>query len=130
MNKIFIFVLIAAIIVISYQRLTSASNQNITLNTQNPEIVIYWGDGCPHCEIVKKHIVDNGIDKKIGINLKEVYNNVANQKELENVVKKCPEIDTSKGIGVPLAFVVKDNKCLLGDQPINNYLDQRTSAGK
>jgi len=93
-----------------------------SVSTDSADLILFWGNGCPHCEVVKDYISQNELDKKIKISSLEVYYNQANQKLLEETVKKCPEIDTTQGIGVPLAFDTKNQKCLLGDTPIIDWL--------
>jgi len=88
-------------------------------NSSNADIIFYYGEECPHCHVVLKYIADNKIDEKIKINSKEVYHNNVNKKELSDLARICPEImDTSGGIGVPIAFIIKENKCIGGDTPI------------
>lgn len=86
------------------------------------QLIFFWGNGCPHCENVKEYIKQNNLDSKVKIAYKEVYYNQDNQKLLETTVQKCPEIDTSQGIGVPLAFDTQNSKCLYGDTPIIEWL--------
>jgi len=86
------------------------------------DLILYWGNGCSHCEVVKDYISQNKLDVKFKISPKEVYYNQANQKSLEDTVKLCPEVDTSQGIGVPLAFDVKNKLCLLGSDTIIQWL--------
>jgi len=89
------------------------------------DLIFFWGQGCPHCEKVMKYITDNKLENKVKISYKEVYNDKNNQQLLVDTVKKCPEINTSQGIGVPLAFDKQNQKCLYGDQPIIDWLTQR-----
>ena len=42
---------------------------------------------------------------------------------MAETAKKCPNIDTSAGMGVPMAFFSKDSTCALGDTPINEKMD-------
>lgn len=86
------------------------------------DLILFWGEGCPHCEVVKSYIKDNGLESKVKISYKEVYDSTENQKILSNIVQKCPEIDSSRGIGVPLGFDTKISKCLYGDTPIIEWL--------
>lgn len=119
MRKILI---LTAVILISFGLYRYLSYQPITETSEaNSDLIIFWGEGCPHCENVKKYISDNQLDQKINISLKEVYNNQENSNSLKETVKKCPEIDTQYGIGVPLAFDTKNQKCLLGDTPIIDW---------
>jgi glutaredoxin len=89
------------------------------------DLILFWGQGCPHCEKVKQYIADNKLDAKIKIAYHEIYYNKDNQQLLADTVKGCPEIDISQGIGVPLAFDKKNNKCLSGDEPIIQWLSQK-----
>jgi len=103
------------------------SKKTVSQNFPDTEadLIIFWGDGCPHCEKVKNYIKDNNYDSKLKISLKEVYLDKNNQKLLEDTIQKCPEIDTSRGIGVPLAFDTKNVKCLYGDTPIIEWLNTK-----
>ena len=94
-------------------------------NSSNADIIFYYGQECPHCHVVLKYIADNKIDEKIKIDSKEVYHNDTNKKELTDLTRICPEIiDTSGSIGVPIAFIVKENKCIGGDSPIIEKLQK------
>lgn len=93
-----------------------------TIDKSQADLILYWGNGCPHCEVVKDYISENNLDSKFKIIQKEVYYDKDNQKDLEITVALCPDIDKSKGIGVPLGFDVKNQTCLLGDTPIIEWL--------
>lgn len=124
MKKIITFIIIIAVCFVLYKLL---SQKPSTANTpmSNPDLIVYWGEGCPHCEIVKEYITTNKLDQKVKISLKEVYYNKTNQKDLENTAKLCSKIDTSQGIGVPFGYVPSTKKCLYGDQPIIDWLSSR-----
>ena len=109
----------------AYFYFNSSKNNVPVLTDSEAQLILFWGEGCPHCEKVKSYIKDNNLDSKVKIVLKEVYYNKANQLQLEETVKKCPEIDSSQGIGVPLAFDTQNNKCLYGDTPIIEWLGAR-----
>ena len=89
------------------------------------QLILFWGNGCPHCEKVKEYIKEKNLESKVKIVYKEVYYDQNNQKLLESTVQKCPEIDTSKGIGVPLAYDTQNNKCLYGDTAIIDWLNAK-----
>jgi len=89
------------------------------------QLILFWGDGCSHCEKVKEYIKEKKLESKVKIVYKEVFNNQDNQKQLTDTVKKCPEIDISKGIGVPLAYDTQNNKCLYGDTTIIDWLNTK-----
>jgi len=92
-------------------------------NSANAEVIFYYGQECSYCHNVLKYIANNKIDEKIKINSLEVYHNDVNKNELSNLSRICPEIKNSNGgINVPVAFFVKENKCLVGDTPIIDKL--------
>ncbi|MCX6726926.1 MAG: hypothetical protein NTY75_03880 [Candidatus Shapirobacteria bacterium] len=121
MKKVITIIIVIALFYGLFQ-LLSKKPSPVDIVISNPDLVIYWGQGCPHCEKVKEYITTNKLDQKIKISLKEVYSNKTNQQELETTAKKCPEIDTSQGIGVPFGYIPSINKCLSGDQPIIDWL--------
>jgi glutaredoxin len=114
--------LILVILAVGVYYLASQKPVPIKVNDNEAQIILFYGDGCPHCKIVEQYIADNKIDSKVIIAYKEVYYNKTNQNLLEETAKKCPEIDTTQGIGVPFAYIKAENKCLLGDKPITDWL--------
>jgi len=100
----------------------SSNNQEVKISSTDTQVMIFWGNGCPHCENVKKYTSDNKISEKIKIDWFDVWTDQSSKKTMEDTLKKCPNIDTTKGVGVPLAYFLKDNVCLIGDQPINEKL--------
>ena len=121
-KNLVVFIVIAIIAFFGYKLFT---NKPLGVSGDKADLILYWGDGCPHCEKVKQYIVDNKLDSKVKISYKEVYYNKANQQQLTDTIKKCPEIDTSQGIGVPLAYDKTNSKCISGDQPIIDWLNAR-----
>lgn len=124
MKKILYAIVVLAFIFALYQILTNKIPSAVKsgVSDSQAELIFFWGQGCPHCEKVLQYITDNKLNSKVKIAYKEVYNDKNNQQFLVDTVKKCPEIDTTKGIGVPLGFDVKNQKCLYGDEPIINWL--------
>jgi len=94
---------------------------NATPDDQS-QIIIFYGDTCPHCKNVEQYITDNKLDTKLKISFKEVYRDTANQQLLQSTIGNCPEIDSSQGIGVPLAYDKTDKFCYLGDTAIIDWL--------
>lgn len=123
-KKIFFIALIIFGLVGLYKLFTT-NPSNSGVPDDQAELTLFWGQGCPHCEKVKQYIKSNNLESKVKIAYKEVYYNKTNQQILEAAVKKCPEIDTSQGIGVPLAVVKANNQCLYGDQPIIDWLGKK-----
>jgi hypothetical protein len=124
MKKIVIAIVIVLVVVFTYKTLSTPPKSK-GVSQEDAEMILFWGDGCPHCKIVDGYITDNKIDEKVKISYKEVYYNKSNQNLLQETVKKCPSIDASQGIGVPLAFVKADSTCLYGDTPIIDWLKAR-----
>lgn len=124
MKKIIIFVVCIALVFGLYKVISPAPSTPEVIDG-SPDLILFWGEGCPHCEKVKAYISEHQLNSKLKISSKEVYLNKDNQKELVDTVKKCPEIDSSQGVGVPLGFDPKSGKCLLGDQPIIDWLSQK-----
>lgn len=119
--------LIIVVVAISYFFFKNLTPETPTSNFTDSEadLILFWGDGCPHCQKVESYISDNKFDQKLKIAKKEIYNNPDNRQLLGETVKNCPEIDTSQGIGVPLAYSPAENKCFYGDTPIINWLSAK-----
>lgn len=94
------------------------------LTISNPDLVLFVSQTCPHCKNVEDYIQQNNISNKIIIDLKEVNQQPQNQQLLQTTANKCPGLDTSQGIGLPLAFFPGTNTCLSGDSPIIDRLSQ------
>lgn len=77
------------------------------------ETVFFWGEGCSHCENVKKFFQDNNnLDQKLSIKQIEVFGDKAGQKLFMEKVQECK----LNSPGVPVLY--KDGKCIQGDAPI------------
>ncbi|MCL4383995.1 hypothetical protein M1116_00915 [Patescibacteria group bacterium] len=120
-----IFIVIVIVVFLGIKVLSKKPTTTSFDSSKAADMVLFWGDGCPHCENVRNYIKTSGIDKKLNIDQKEVYYNLANQKLMEDTAKNCPELDVSKGLAVPMAYA--NNKCLVGDTPIIDWL--KTKSG-
>lgn len=124
MIKKIISVLVIITVFIFIYRIISIPNEEIVFN--NPDLIFYWGNGCPHCETVKKWLNENNQDNLIKINSKEVYKNKNNAQDLSNTVDKfCPKIKQNGSIGVPTAFDPINQKCLQGSDQIIEFLSNK-----
>lgn len=102
------------------QKPSSVINNNSAL--QN-DLVLFYGSTCPHCKVVEEFIKTNKIDEKLKIGQLEVYENKDNAKTMASIVQKvCPDQLTEQGIAVPFLVDTKNNQCIVGDTPINDYL--------
>jgi hypothetical protein len=81
---------------------------------------LFYGIGCPHCAKVEEFIRENKIKEKIAFEEKEVYFNKENAKQLIEVAKKCGF--NEKEIGVPFLWNGENQRCIVGDEPIINFL--------
>jgi hypothetical protein len=116
-------ILIIILIIFAFFKITSKP-QN-TIDDSQADIILFWGEGCPHCENVEDYISQNNLDEKINISRKEVYYNKQNQILMSQKADRCPEIDQSAGMGVPMAYFVAEDKCYLGDTPIIEAIDEK-----
>lgn len=84
--------------------------------------VLFYGSTCPHCIVVEEWLAENAeIEKKAGLIMKEVYEDKNNSAEMTQRAKECG-VATENGIGVP--FLYDNGTCLMGDQPIIDYLKE------
>ncbi|HQI13053.1 hypothetical protein KBB92_00155 [Candidatus Shapirobacteria bacterium] len=116
---LFILVSIGAYIIFKPQ--TQQSGQ--AFPDSDADIILFSSQTCPHCQKVEAYIAENNLNSRLKIAKKPVDNNSQNQNLMLETVAKCPEIDSSQGIGVPLAYSVAENKCLYGDTPIINWFE-------
>lgn len=104
----------------SFDAQTASSSLSVPASSP---LILFYGDGCPHCAIVEKFITDNGIDKKISIQEKEVYYHQENANQLSQAARGCG-LDTG-AIGVP--FLWDGKICVVGDEPIIDFLKKEVS---
>lgn len=119
------FPLILIILALGAYFYFNSQKNSQSISDSEAQLILFWGNGCPHCEKVKEYIKEKNLESKVKIAYKEVFSNQDNQKQLEAAVQKCPEIDSSKGIGVPLALDTQNNKCLYGDTAIIDWLNTK-----
>lgn len=125
MKKMLVTIIVIASVLGIYKFLSKSPSGQLTVPDSQADMILFWGDGCPHCVVVEKYIKDNGLDQKVKISRKEVWYNQTNQNLLKETAKNCPEIDTSKGMGVPFAYINSSKTCLVGDQPITDWLNTK-----
>jgi len=111
---------------------TTAANENGNgtvagtreiISTSDADIMIFYGSTCPHCKKVNEFIIANDIDKVVPLQHLEVYSNKTNASLMTEKLNACKDLsDDDKG-GVP--FMYAKDKCLVGDQPIIEYLKEK-----
>ncbi len=73
-------------------------------------VILFWGDGCPHCDVVKEEIKENEYDKEITIDYKEIYNDESNAELFDQKVGECGISPYSAG--VPMVYA--NGSCWIG----------------
>jgi len=102
------------------------SSVTTTVDTSQFDLVLFYGSTCPHCKIVEEFIKTNKIDEKLKIDQIEVYDNKDNATTMASTIQKiCPDQLSSNGLPVPFLVDIKNNKCVLGDTPIDDYLSSQ-----
>lgn len=120
-----IAIFLVMIAIIGSLKILSPAKPSIQGTTvDSPDLILYWEEGCSHCENLKRYITDNKIEEKLKITYKQVHGNESNLNDLEETIKLCPEIDPSKGIGVPFTFFTLEKKCILGDTPAIDKIER------
>lgn len=122
---IFVGIIVFVVFVFRYF-LQKPNTINTFDSTKNTDMILFWGDGCSYCENVKKYLKDTPATNKLNIDQKEVYYNKNNQNLMQDIAAKCPELDISNGLAVPMAYA--DNKCLVGDTPIIDWIKTKTAT--
>lgn len=97
-------------------------SSNKTAQIEAKSMILYYGDTCPHCKEVEEYIKTNGLDKKLSIIQKEVYQNQGNALQLTNRAKECG-LPTDQGVGVP--FMWFEGKCYQGTPDIEKLLAEK-----
>ena len=95
------------------------------VSTPNADIMIFYGDTCPHCKKVNDYIVANNIDNIVKLQHLEVYENKANLELMKQKLDLCKNLSADDKGGVP--FMYSSETCLVGDQPIIDFLKAKAS---
>lgn len=96
------------------------------ISTPGADIMMFYGSTCPHCKKVNDFIVQNNIDKVVKLQHLEVYNDKGNLELMKQKLDQCKNLSDSDKGGVP--FLYAPDTCIVGDQPIIDYLKQKAGA--
>lgn len=121
--KIIIFIIIIILIATSFF-IFKTKKENETLRSIEEKIIYFYGQGCPHCANVEKFFEENDIKSKIQFEEREIYSNKENANLLMLIARKKCNLSRDE-IGVP--FLWDGSKCLVGDQNIINFFQQKVS---
>jgi len=120
MKKYLLFAIVIVLLSLSF--LYFRGNFSSSGNGSEGKMTLYVGATCPHCKNVEEWLKNNqSIEEKAGLVIKEVYYNPNNNKELLQRASEC-SIEKDK-VFVP--FLYDQGKCLVGDQPIIDYLGSK-----
>jgi glutaredoxin len=120
---LFCLVALGSIYLIASNKPSVGAVENNSITQENTNIILFYGDGCPHCVIVKEFVEDNNIEEKVQFVKKEVYYNQQNASELGAKAKMCGMPTDS--IGVP--FLWDGSKCYVGDQDIIEFFKNKSN---
>ncbi len=79
----------------------------------------FYGETCGYCGQVIEWFEETGVESRLNIVRKEVYNNSVNSQQLSLAAQVC---NTTSG-GVPFLFT-PDKQCVIGSTPIIDYLSE------
>jgi len=129
---VFIAIFIFSIFVLSEENTnkienneTSQQNQEAMQQSMN-NVVLFYSDDCPHCKIIEEYIEENNVQEKVSFTRKEVYYNNLNLKELQMRAEDCGLSGDS--IGIP--FLWDGKNCLMGEQEIIKFFEQKMAEGQ
>lgn len=88
-------------------------------------ILIFYSSTCPHCDAVKKYLADNKDGLTVNIKTLKIDDPTNDKDNLALALQKVQECNLGESWGVPLMF--DNGECLMGDQPIIDYLNQKLS---
>lgn len=123
MKKILILVLVVGL-GFFYRYSVSKTKVQGEKTVAQPDVVLFVSQTCPHCQNVENYLQQNKINDQINIDIRQIYQQRENQQLLRETANKCPDLNTSQGIGVPLAYFPSTNSCLSGDTAIIDKLSQ------
>jgi len=106
-------------------------SQEITLDTKeisetdvpsDDSVLIFYSESCPHCKVVEKYLETEGSAIKAEVKSLKIDNSKTDKANIELALSKIQECKLKDNWGVPLMYHKGD--CLMGDQPIIDYLSQ------
>lgn len=92
---------------------------------KDESVLIFYSSTCPHCEIVKKYLKDNDSNLTVVVKTLKIDDPKTDKDNLALALKKSQECNLGENWGVP--FMYYNGECLMGDQPIIDYLNQKLS---
>ena len=94
----------------------------VSTEVNNNDLVFFYGVTCPFCDDVEEWMRENGIEERVVIIKKEVYENRANALELTKAAESCGM--NTNSVGVPFLHT-PEGECYVGSIDIINYLSDK-----
>lgn len=111
-------IIVIILLILGLLNLKSKKNNNYS----EDKVILFVRDDCPHCQRVEQWLEDKtAIKTNAGLVIKEVSLNKDNGQLLLKAALEC-QLNTSQ-VGVP--FLFDQGKCIIGDQPIIDYLGEK-----
>ena len=93
------------------------------ITQKDTDFILFYGSTCPHCKKVDEFISQYNITKYLKFQQLEVFENEDNANLMTEKQSQCKDLaDSDKG-GVP--FLYSSQKCIVGDQPVIDFLKQQ-----
>jgi glutaredoxin len=90
------------------------------------KIRFYYGITCTHCKEVEAFMEERNASSFLKIEMKEIYENIENAKEMRMRAQKC-ELQTNQ-VGVP--FIYFEGKCYVGKIEAENLITKELEKVK
>lgn len=106
---------------------TNNTNTNTEINMEDLGIsddaaLIFYSSSCPHCKAVNEFLNQNAENIKIPVQSLKIDDSKTDGDNIKLALAKIEECEVGENWGVPLMY--HDGGCLMGDQPIIEYLSQ------
>jgi len=102
--------------------LRQKSNLPFPPGTDETQLILYTLPGCAHCENVHQFIKQRNIAQKVEF----IERNAQDPKVAQELTSHATSCGISNDqIGVPLLWDAQNSKCIVGDQLINAFFEQK-----
>jgi glutaredoxin-related protein len=94
---------------------------------ENIKYILYYSDDCSFSRNTLIYLQQNNIINNQPLILKEIYYNQKNLEEFYSLQEFCPKIEKKEkvdDIALPVLFMTAEQKCLFGNDVINQYFDK------
>lgn len=85
--------------------------------------LIFYSSSCPHCKKVEQYLSENAKSLKISVKSLKIDDPKTDASNIQLALGKIQECKLGDDWGVPLMYY--NGQCLMGDQPIIDFLNQQ-----